>query len=572
VQASGFYPWVRKSLFPAIVALHASVGSVCADGQSSSVEIFRPNTPVETKRNWNFSTDMVLGSSRLVVGACQPILHYPWIHVYLKSGATWQLEQVVSYSPSVKDIEFGCDVALSEDERTLFVGAILDGSPTHGSVHIYHRSDTLGWTPAGKLVPPDGAELDHFGGTVDVSGDHLAVAAYRTDSIAFDGGSIYMFARQGNGTWLQTQKLELADAQSSDLFGNQLCIEGDLLVASSVTRDIGGFADQGFVQTYQRDPESGQWINIGRLTAHDGSPTDYFGSALAISGNRLAVGAYGRGVAKSTGVAQDQGSVYIYERDVNQPSGWRFVCLVKNDDGAAGDWFGRSVAFDGEILVVGAPRKKVGTVVTGAAYAFLQNGSGIADSWRQVHKFNPVNTTAVSWFGDTMAISSTDFFIGARSDSTISFEQGSVSRFHRGFDLTVPVRNHDQWLKSHFTAAELLDPAIRHTRWGANANPDGDALSNAAEYFAGGHPLVADPVSLQPSARFSGKNLIWTLPRSADSARNAVPYISSGDSLQKWRRRDESTTGTTTSEQTLTLPNYKTSAPRQFFRVDYEMP
>jgi hypothetical protein len=573
VQASGFCPSVRKSLIPAIAALLATIGWAAADGQSSSVEIFRPTSPPGYSPAWNFSTDMVLGSSRLVVGSYQPNLHYPWVHVYVKAGGAWQLEQVVTFSPSLADIDFGCDVALSEDERTLFVGASYDGSPNHGSVHIFHRDDTLGWTPAGKLMPPDGLQLDHFGGVVDVSGDHLAVAAYRTDSIAFDGGSIYMFKRQSNGTWLYTQKIELTDAQQSDLFGNQICIEGDLLVASTVTRDIDGFADQGLVQTYQRDPASGQWIDIGRLTAHDGSPTDYFGSALALSGNRLAVGAYGRGVPKAGTIAQDQGSVYIYERDSGHPSGWRFINLIKNDDGAAGDWFGRSVDFDGEILVVGAPRKKNGSgTVMGAAYAFLQNGAGIANSWRQVHKFNPVNTSAFSWFGDAVAISSTDLFVGARLDRQVSFDQGSVSRFHRGFDLTVPVRNHDQWLKSHFTEEELLDPASRHTRWGAGANPDGDALSNAAEYFAGGHPLVADSFSLQPSARFSGKNLTWTLPRSADSTRNAVPYISSGDNLQKWRRRDETTIGQTSSEQTLTLPNYKTTAPRQFFRVDYEMP
>jgi hypothetical protein len=555
------------------VLLQGLCSQADAAGESLPAEVFRPNTTPNWNNEW-FSVDLDLGPSRLVVGSEQVSSSYPGlVHVYRRAGGGWELEQVISHLQVFDNTSFGSDVALSDDERTLFVGAPLDGTPSLGAVYLYRRTEGTGWAAAGKLVAPDGVELDHFGGAVDVSGDHLAVVAYRTNDMAFDSGSIYLFARQPDDTWVQTQKINLLDGAESDLFGNQIYLQGDLLVASSVTRDIDGFSNQGLVQTFQRDPVSGQWLDIGRLTAHDGSPGDYYGSAIALSGNRLAVGAYGRGVPKPGGIVTGQGSVYLYERDSGQASGWRFLNLIKSDDGAAGDWFGRSVAFDGELLMVGAPRKKnAAGKDTGTAYAFQQNGGGIADSWRQVHKFIYGGTSGFAWFGDDIVISDSDVLIGARRDSQISSNQGSLWRFNRAFDMAVPDRNYDQWLKSHFAGEELQDPNLRHTRWGNFADPDGDSLSNDAEYFAGSNPFVADPLEALPKATFSASNLVWTLERAADPARNAVAYLASGDRLRNWRRRSETLISNTGSSQTLTLPNFRFNGRRQFFKLAYEMP
>ena len=84
-----------------------------------------------------------------------------------------------------------------------------------------------------------------------------------------------------------------------------------------------------------------------------------FGTAVAINGNQLAVGAIG-----PTG--SEAGKVYIY----NLANGALLRTLVPagiGDGGAAGDRFGYSLAFSGDWLVVGAPNDDS---FRGSAYFF----------------------------------------------------------------------------------------------------------------------------------------------------------------------------------------------------------
>lgn len=62
--------------------------------------------------------------------------------------------------------------------------------------------------------------------------------------------------------------------------------------------------------------------------------------------------------------------------------------------------------------------------------------------------------------------------------------------------FTVHPLTPEAWRARHFTAAELADPSLEATLWGMDANPDGDARSNAWEYALGSDPrsFDAEPV------------------------------------------------------------------------------
>ena len=69
----------------------------------------------------------------------------------------------------------------------------------------------------------------------------------------------------------------------------------------------------------------------------------------------------------------DQGSAYVF---VRSGSGWSEQAKLIAADGAATDWFGCSVALDGDSAVVGAYGDDVGgSIDRGAAYVFLRSGT-----------------------------------------------------------------------------------------------------------------------------------------------------------------------------------------------------
>lgn len=125
---------------------------------------------------------------------------------------------------------------------------------------------------------------------------------------------------------------------------------------------------------------SGNWTQEARKVASDGAEFDLFGGGVSISGDTAIVGAPFADVGENT----DQGAAYIFTRSGTV---WKETQKLIASDGAAGDGFGSSVAVSGDKIVVGAQRsdasisspltsgKAAGFVPTatdqGAAYFFI---------------------------------------------------------------------------------------------------------------------------------------------------------------------------------------------------------
>jgi len=115
-------------------------------------------------------------------------------------------------------------------------------------------------------------------------------------------------------------------------------------------------------------------------------------------------------------------------------------CLTLNEDsglnatdGVEDDQFGRSVAIQGTIVVVGAPQHDfpgpppIGYFNAGAAYIF--NCSSIP--CEEVSKLESTNKTLVALFGSSVAIDGSTIVVGApRFGETLDFLQGAVFVFH----------------------------------------------------------------------------------------------------------------------------------------------
>ena len=198
-------------------------------------------------------------------------------------------------------------------------------------------------------------------------------------------------------------KLLAADADTYDQFGISVGIDGATVVIGAYKAGVGGA-----VYVYRTTNGGVTYSQVAKLTAADAAMADYFGYSVAIDGNTIVVGAYGDG---SGAVTAGEGSVYVF-RTTNGVA-YSQVAKFSATDTAYGDWFGYSVAIDGDTIVVGAPYK---SSRTGAAYVFRTSDGGA--TYGQVAKLKANDGRVRDLFGWSVAIAGGTVVIGAYDAGT----------------------------------------------------------------------------------------------------------------------------------------------------------
>jgi hypothetical protein len=149
------------------------------------------------------------------------------------------------------------------------------------------------------------------------------------------------------------------------------------------------------------------WTERETLTASDAAGGDNFGKSVALDGGVLVVGAPSGGDA-------DQGATYVFHEDAGA---WTEATILTSPTGLADDRFGSAVAVRGDHAAVGAPNEGDGT---GALYLFLRD----ADAWPPNGDFVPSDQTAE--FGASLAMNDTSLAVGSPGDDDNGDTSGSV--------------------------------------------------------------------------------------------------------------------------------------------------
>jgi uncharacterized repeat protein (TIGR01451 family) len=164
------------------------------------------------------------------------------------------------------------------------------------------------------------------------------------------------------------------------------------------------------------------WIQQQELTASDGAASNYFGRSVALSGDTALVSARNHTVGANSG----QGSAYVFTRS---GATWTEQQELTASDGAAGDWFGSSVSLSGDTALVGAILDTVGlNSQQGSAYVFTRSGA----TWTQQQQLTASDGTAGDRFGFSAALSGDTAIVGGSSDTVGAITlQGSAYVFTR---------------------------------------------------------------------------------------------------------------------------------------------
>ncbi len=335
-------------------------------------------------------------------------------YVFVRNAGAWGLQQKLVAADGAASDGFGFSVAI--DGNTAIVGArdddVIGGN--QGSAYVFVRSGVT-WTQQQKLTAADGVGGESFGVAVAVSGNTAVVGAMLDDTgPVLDQGAAYVFTRSGV-VWTQQQQLLAPDGASGDSFGTAVAVAGDTALVGAWTDDAGANFDQGSAYVFTRSGVT--WTPQQKLTASDGASNDHFGVSVALAADTAVVGAY----LDNAGAGPFQGSAYAFVRNAGA---WTQQQKLVASDGAANEWFGRSVALFGDTAVVGAPAVAAGG--RGSAYAFLRT----AGVWSEQAKLVASDGAASDFFGTSVAVDRDTAIAGAYQDDIGSNnDQGSAYVF-----------------------------------------------------------------------------------------------------------------------------------------------
>ena len=277
------------------------------------------------------------------------------------SALAQQGQKLTAFDAAAEDA-FGRTVAT--DGQRIIVGSYKDdddGLDT-GSIYLYVQ-DGATWTFEQKLTAGDGTPTDRFGWDVDIEGEFAIAGAAADFAVAQRSGSAYIFRYDG-ATWGLQKKLTASAGIVAELFGVGVSISGNVAVVGA-SGNLGNGSGSGGAYVYRYD--GADWPEEALLVASDGSPNDDFGSqAVSIDGDVIVIGA-----PFDSDFEQGAGSAYVFRHD---GSDWVEEQKLTGSDTDFQDTFGSAVAVDGDILIVGAPNAMGANVVTGAAYVFRFDG------------------------------------------------------------------------------------------------------------------------------------------------------------------------------------------------------
>lgn len=261
----------------------------------------------------------------------------------------------------------------------------------------------------------------------------------------------------------QQAYLKASNTEPGDLFGSAVAIDGDTVVVGAPEES--SISDSsGAVYVYKRSGPT--WVEEAYLKAGNAGLGDKFGTSVSISGDSLIVGA-----PFENGGAGDAGAAYVFVRN---GSTWSQQAYLKAGNAGASDQFGTAVSISGETVLVGAPLEDN---AAGAAYVFLRNGT----NWSQQAYLKASNSEAGDRFGNVVSISGETAAVGAAN------EDGGASGINGVVDNNKPesgaayvfLRTGSAWSQQAYVKASNPDDA---DAFGSSVSLNGDTLAVGAPH------------------------------------------------------------------------------------------
>jgi choice-of-anchor B domain-containing protein len=288
-----------------------------------------------------------------------------------------------------------------------------------------------------------------FGGAALILGDQVLIGRPGTligfPLPASHAGAVHVFRREGQ-RWTESAIVSAKDGTLGDGFGSALAAEGKILVVGAPGAEGGGA-----IYVYERG-SGGRWTERARLTSANGVEGDRLGASVAIKGGVLLAGAPG-----SEG---ERGSLVVFGRGKGTAD-WTARAVLQGSGTGADDWFGASVAFDGQRALIGAPGPWTFDSTRwkpGQAFVFRMGQPGV---WTEDGRLVPQAGDDLRALGVAVLLDGSEALIGAPLSDSLA---GVVARYRRDGTAWTPA------------GRVTPDSVIRPAGFGAALARDGNDL------------------------------------------------------------------------------------------------
>lgn len=544
---------MNKRRFDLVVVFIVFVGLLVSRSDAAATYGYRPwtrVTPNDGTAGMSWGNTIAMSGETAVIGN-RTQNGFGSVYVFVRGATGWTQQAKLMANDEIVNDDFGYSVGISGDY--IVVGAPSarpNGDPYRGAAYVFQRSGTT-WTQVAKLVASDGAAMDGFGISVDITrgGQFIGVGAPgHAIGANAQQGEAYFY--NGSGSSWAEQKVTRPDGAANDHFGSQIKLYGFDAVVTSPNRDVNGVVDQG--QAYAYQIIGVLYTAIATLTAPDGAANNYFCDYISMNGLTLGtvtIACLVRNVNKVY-VFQKSGMSYQLQTTIPSSPGTAFgigVALGPNSlfisnsaphagissgvvlqynrvgtawsrfpdlypvGGANNDDFGRAIAVSGDYLAVTAPWTDIGpNVDEGATYFFLAAKTKAFD-------FDGDNKSDVSIFRPNGAVGA-EWWISRSGVGTV-FATG----FGNSSDVPVP---------ADFTGDQKIDVAF--------FRPSGQWFVLRSEdnsFFAfpfgttGDIPVPADydGDGKADAAVYRPSSSTWFISRSSDGQTDIFQFGTSGD-------------------------------------------
>jgi hypothetical protein len=421
-----------------------------------------------------------------------------------------------------------------------------------------------GWYQEAYIKAVNAGTSDTFGYSVSLSGDTLAVGAPYEDSnlnyitngptattnnFMLESGATYVYKRTGS-TWAQEAYIKAANSNIGDIFGMSVALSGDTLAVgatgessnqTTITNGLIASANNsssasGATYIYHRTGST--WVQEAYIKASNSEAGDNFGSSVSISGNTLAVGAFGEdsnetsitngATASANNSSLVSGATYIYKRT---GSTWVQEAYLKASNAEAGDNFGTSVSLSGDTLAVGAYGEDSNetsitngpiaspdnsNLLSGATYIFKRNGP----TWTQEAYIKAANSDAGDSFGNHISLSGDTLAVGTQYESsnqatiTNGITASGNNLMSESGAAYVYKRDGSTWTQEAYIKASNVD---EQDNFGVSISLSGDTLAVGAGQESSNQTTITNGITASANnSRFnSGATYIFKRTGSA---------------------------------------------------------